>query len=176
MTYEYAVYFKLLLLCGYRDELQQYIDNALVEQDPLSEIILELSTAGSDDKRALSMLNEFLRQVVDSDSDWDKTVFELVMSFLKREYVHNEMSMKNITDLMYKLAVHTERYYYEPWYTMYLIGELFDEAETGYIDKADYQQKFEAFLSGNNCLCDYPPVLPKESFFKRFLNWMRGAH
>ena len=49
MTYEYAVFYKLLLLCGYKDELQQYIDDALVDQDPLSNIVLELSTVGSDD-------------------------------------------------------------------------------------------------------------------------------
>ena len=48
MTYEYAVYYKLLLLCGYKDDLQQYINDALVAQDPLSDIVLELSTAGSD--------------------------------------------------------------------------------------------------------------------------------
>ena len=42
MTFEYAVYFKLLLLCGYKDELQKYIDNALIEQNPLSDIVLEL--------------------------------------------------------------------------------------------------------------------------------------
>ena len=39
MTFEHAVYFKLLLLCGYNDELQKYIDNTLIEQSPLSDKI-----------------------------------------------------------------------------------------------------------------------------------------
>lgn len=161
MTCEYAVYFKLLLLCGYKDELQKYIDKALVEQDPLSDIVLELSTVGTDDSKTLSVLNEYLLQVKDSDIDYDKSVFGLVMSFLKRKYVEDSMSMADITDLMYKLAVCTERYLDEPWHTMYFMGDLFDEAEVGYIDKEDYQRKFEAFINNRVCFCDYPPFQQK---------------
>ena len=83
MAYEYAVYFKLLLLCGYQDELQRYIDDALVDQDPLSDVVLELSTVGSDNKKTLSVLNKHLLQAENSDIDYDKTVFDYVMSFLK---------------------------------------------------------------------------------------------
>ena len=61
MTYEYAAYFRLLLLCGYKDELQQYVEKALLEQDPLSDVVLELSLSGSNDKKMLSVLNEYLR-------------------------------------------------------------------------------------------------------------------
>lgn len=174
MTYEYAVYFKLLLLCGYKDELQQYIDDALAEQDPLSDIVIALSAAGSDDKKVLSVLNEYLLQVKDSDIDYDVTVFDYVMSFLKRRYIEDAMPMKDITELMYRLALHTERYWDEPWYTMHRMEDLFDEAEIGYIDKEDYQRKFEAFINDRTCFCDYPPIQPKESFFKRLIKRMRG--
>lgn len=176
MTYEYAAYFKLLLLCGYRNELQQYIDDALVEQDPLSDIVLELSAAGADDKSMLSVLNEYLRQVKDSDIDWDTSVFDHVMSFLKRKYTEDAMSMKDITDLMYQLAVHTERYFDEPWHTMYFMGDLFDEASAGYIDKENYQRKFEAFINDKTCFHDSPPVLPKEPVSKRIFKWIRRIH
>ena len=174
MTFEYAAYFKLLLLCGYNDELQKYIDNALIEQNPLSDIVLELSTSSSDDKKMLSTLNEYLLQVKDTDIDYDKTVFELVMSFLKIKYIGESMPMADITSLMYKLAVYAERYFDEPWHTMYLLGDLFDEAESGYIDKKDYQCKFIAFLNEGICLCDYPPVQAKESILKKVLRKVRG--
>ena len=178
MTYEYAVYYKLLLLCGYKDDLEQYLDAALMEQDPLSDVVLELSSAGFDDKKKLSALNEYLRQVNDSDIDYDKSVFHLVMSFLRRKYTDDDMSMKDITDLMYQMAVLTERYFDEPWNTMYLMGILYGEAEEGYIDKNDYRRKFDAFLNDNICFCDYPPEYipepPKESLFKRLKNIIWG--
>ena len=169
MTFEYATYFKLLLLCGYNDELQKYIDIALIEQNPISDIVLELSTSSSDDKKMLSALNEYLLQVKDTDIDYDKTVFELVMSFLKIKYIEESMPMADITRLMYKFAVYTEHYFDEPWYTMYFMGDLFDDAESGYIDKNDFQRKFIAFLNEGICLCDYPPVQAKESFIKKIL-------
>ena len=174
MTYEYAVYYKLLLLCGYQDELERYIDDALVDQDPLSNIVLELSATGFDDKKMLSVLNEYLLQVKDSDIDYDGTVFDYVMSFLKRKYAEDAMPMKDITELMYRFAVHTERYWDEPWSTMYFMGDLFDEAEAGYLDKEDYQRKFEAFINDRICLCDYPAIQPKDSFFKRLIRRIRG--
>lgn len=174
MPYEYAVYFKLLLLCGYNEDLQQYVDSALEEEDPLSDIILELSMTGQDDKKKLSVLNEYLLQVKDSDIDYDKAVFELVMSFLKKKYIEDVMSMKDITELMYRIAVHTDRYFDEPWSTMYLMWDYYYDAESGWTtDKDDFKRKFDAFINDRICFHDYPPVMPKESFFKRFIKKIR---
>lgn len=174
MTYEYAAFFKLLLLCGYKDDMEQYLDTALEEQDPLSDVVLELSLSGPNDKNKLSILNEYLRQAKDSDIDYDQTVFKLVMSFLKRKYIEDAMSMKDITDLMHQIAMHTERELNEPWYTMYSMGDLFNEIEIGLIDKDDYQRKFDAFLNNNICFRDYHTDLPKESFFKRLIKKFHG--
>lgn len=58
MTHEYAVFFKLLLLCGYKDDMEQYLDAALIEQNPISDVVLELCSTGLDDKKRLSILNE----------------------------------------------------------------------------------------------------------------------
>lgn len=175
MTYEYAVYFKLLLLCGYKDELQRYIDDALVTQETLSEIVLELSTVNSDEDKILSVLNEYLRQTNDADIDYN-TVFDYVMSFLKRKYTNDAMPIGDITRLMYKLAVYTKRYMAEPWYTMYLMGDLFDEAEANYIDKEDYLRKLEDFINNNVCFGDYPSSQPKENFFQRLIKKIRSNH
>lgn len=169
MTYEYAVYFKLLLLCGYKDELAQYVDVALAEQDPLSDIILELATTGPDDKKILAVLNEYLLQVKDSDIDYDNAVFDLILSFLKRKYMEDAMPMKNITRLMYRLSLHTNRYLDDPWYTMYLMDDLFDDAEIGFISKADYQRTFDAFINDKVCVSFPLFKQPKESFFKRII-------
>lgn len=157
MTHEYAVFFKLLLLCGYKDDMEQYLDAALIEQNPISDVVLELCSTGLDDKKRLSILNEYIRQVQDSDLDYE-TVFKLVMAFLKRRYVEETMSIRDMTGLMERIAVYTERYQDEPWQTMYVLGILFDEAEEGYIDKANYQRQFDAFVHDNICFCDDPPV------------------
>lgn len=173
MTYEYAVFFKLLLLCGYQEELQQYVDKALIEQNPISDIILSLSTAGDNNKIILSLLNEYLVQVKDADIDYNGIVFNLVMSFLQKKYRDNLLSVKSIAELMYHFALYTERYLYEPWSTMYCIGHLFNEAEAGYFDKDDFMLKFEAFINNKTLLCNYQPVIQEENFFKRLLRKIR---
>lgn len=75
------------------------------------------------------------------------------------------MSIKDIAGLMEQIALYTERYLDEPWETMYLLGSFFDESEKGYIDEADYRRKMDAFINDNIGVFDYPPMLPKESFF-----------
>lgn len=173
MSYEYAAFFRLLLLCGYSDDMERYLDTALAEQDPLTDIVLELAWAGSDGKKKLSALNSYLRQIKDSDIDYNGSVFWLVMAFLKRKYLEDAMSMKDLTDLMCRIAVHTERYFDEPWSTMYFIGESFAEAENGFIDKNDFQRGFDAFINDPVCFRAYPSAPPKESLFKRLMRRIR---
>lgn len=175
MTYEYAEYLKLLLLCGYKDELQSYVDDALVKQDPLSEVVLALAAAGDSDKKLLSALNEYL-QTNDEELDYDKTVFDFVMAFLKRKYTEDSMSMEEITDLMMRIAVHTDRYYDQPWNTMYLMGDYFYESEIGYIGKEQYSHMFDEFINDKVCLRLSEPIQSKESIFKRLIKKITGRH
>lgn len=174
MTYEYAVYLKLLLLCGYQDELQQYVNDALIAQDPLSDIVLSLSTAGNDGKVLLSVLNEYLRQVKDSDIDYDQTVFDLVMSFLKKTCQDGLLSQRAMTKLMYHIALYTDRYLQEPWSAMYYMDDLLDGVEAGYVKKEEFLREFEAFINNRAPFRDDPPASSKENLFKRVLRKMRG--
>ncbi|MBS6980866.1 MAG: hypothetical protein U0M99_05050 [Oscillospiraceae bacterium] len=152
MTYECAAYFRLLLLCGYKDELQQYVEKALLEQDPLSDVVLELSLSGSNDKKMLSVLNEYLRQVKDSDIDYDNTVFEQIISFLRKRYYDDAMPIRKIAQLMHRLALYTDRYLAEPWFTLYWMDDLFSEAEAGYLHIEDCRDEVEECInSGSRC-------------------------
>lgn len=147
MTYEYAVYYKLLLLCGYTDELYNFIDQALIEQDPISPVVLDLSSAGTDKNKLLSVLNAYLLDVNDSDIDYNGTVLRLILAFLNRKYTQEAMPMAELTKLMCHIASYTDRVYGDPWSTMFDLGILFDEAESGYIDKESYLRQFHAFLN-----------------------------
>lgn len=89
MTYEYAACFRLLLLCGYTQKLEQHLD-----------------------------------------------------------------------------AVHSERYFDEPWHTMYYMEALHDEAEMDiYVSKEDFRRKFHALLSDGICPSAYHSLPAKDSVF-----------
>ena len=174
MTIEQAVYFRLLLLCGYGEELGKYLDSALEEQDPLTDIVLELSTCGADEKTILSILNDYIWQVKETDIDYDKTVFPLVMSFLRKKHQDQILSVKEITDLMYQIARNSDRYTEEPWLTMYLLSDRYFDMEAGYLDRSVFGCEFQAFLYHNVCYCDYPAEQTKESFWQRLRRRITG--
>ncbi len=146
MTYEYAAYLRLLLLCGYREELDGYIDNALMTQSSLSDLTLALLSSRSDDKNTLSVLNAYLMDGSDTDIDYDNTVFDLILAFLQKKYRTKALSMKAVTELMHRIALYAERRN-EPWYSMYSMNGLYEETETDYLDKASFLQAFEQFLN-----------------------------
>ncbi len=146
MTYEYAAYLRLLLLCGYREELDRYIDNALTTQNSPSDLTLALLSSRSDDKAALSVLNADLMDGNDTDIDYDNTVFDLILAFLQKKYQAKALSMKAVTELMHRIALYTEQRN-EPWYSMYSMNSLYEETEAGYLDKAGFLQAYEQFLN-----------------------------
>ena len=174
MTYEYAVYFRLLLLSGYDGELQEYIDTALENQDPVSDIVLSLSTVGADNKKLLCVLNEYIRKTDESEIDYDTTVFGLILSFLRKK--RSELSDKELTSLMYCFACNSGREHNDPWHIMLTFGVLYEDAVLGYVDKNNYLHELDLFLNDGVCLCDYPLKTCKEPFFKRVLSRFKCKH
>ena len=113
----------------------------------------------------LSILNEFLLDVNESGIDYDQTVFALVMDFLRTRAAEG-MPAKELCHLMYRLALSSERYFDEPWHTMYYMEDLHDEAEMDiYVSKGDFCRKFHAFLSDGICLSAYHSLPAKNSVF-----------
>ena len=169
MTFEQAVYFKLLLICGFNDELNDFVEKSLYEQTPIANIIMELSMA-QDEKKLLLVLNEYLRQINDEDIDYN-IVFNYVLSFLRKIYKEEIMAKSELAGLMHKISLLTERYTDEPWQTMFVLGSLYDEAESGYIEREEYLRQFDNFIMEGICLKDYPNSNPKESFFKKIIRF-----
>jgi len=130
MTREQAIYYKYLLICGYSDELNRYIDICLNDEDPISDIILNLTTCGADNKKTLSVLNEFVTQVPEEEIDYDK-VFDLVLAFLRSQYNEKRMPIETLSELMYRISVLTDKTADDPWWTMNILGDLFFEAKVG---------------------------------------------
>ena len=95
MTFEQATYYKYLLLCGYTDELNQHIDTSFSREDPLSDVILNLSACGSDNKKILTVLNDFISTVPEEKIDNNK-VFLLVLNFLRRQYFEEKIEERGI--------------------------------------------------------------------------------
>ena len=59
MKLEDAVYYECLLSLGETNEYDEWLNDLLENQSPLSEIVLELSYCGSDYDKAISLLHNY---------------------------------------------------------------------------------------------------------------------
>ena len=151
MTFEQAMYYKYLLICGYSDELNKHINICLNDENPISDIILNLSTCGFDNKKILAVLNDFVLNVPEDQIDYDK-VFAFVLTFLRSQYIEEKVPIEKLTDLMYQISVLTENELENPWWTMYTLGDLYSEAKAGYITMESFMGVFESFINKGICI------------------------
>lgn len=114
MTIEQAMFFKVMLLNGHPEELFGYIDSALEAQDPISDIVLKLSFAGSDDRSLLHILNEYIETASLADIDFDGALMDMFVAFFRKKYREENMSLEECSCLMHKCAL-----VYAPWEKMW---------------------------------------------------------
>lgn len=146
MTIEQAFYFKIMLICGYSDELFEYIENTLNEQASYEEVIVDLAFCGYNEKQMLSVLESYIRQKKEK-VDFD-VIVDSIFSFLQNKYLDSETSVEALVKLMYRIGqlsdLNEERT--EPWFTMMIFDELYEDAEEGYIDKDGYLAYLKSFI------------------------------
>lgn len=171
MTYELAEYFRIMLLCGYEEEYDAFLEGALAQQEPLSEVILELALCGSDEKKAISVLHAYIREAPDGKTDYAE-VADRVRGFLRERYEEKSMSVKELAELMRRLALASgNSLEEEPWWTMYTMWECCSEVEAGYLDRDGFYKSFEGFLLKGTSLCisDVAPARPLRTLLWRWL-------
>lgn len=173
MTVEQAIFYKYILISGYPEELNTYVDKSLYNEQPVSEIILDLSACGTNRKRALQVLNEFIAQF-DSEQIDDNEVFNLTRQFLKHKYLNEKMPIDKVADTMHRIASLTDKCD-NPWETMSILGELYEDAKSGHIFMESYMDAFNKFIN-DGILMEFTAIddiSSKPSFFKRILSKLR---
>ena len=143
MTYEQAVFFKILLSLGYREELNAFINTALEAEEPLSDIILELSFAENDLNRQISLLNEYIISA-STAVDYDGAVFSLLLDFLRKRRLSG-MSVEETSVLMHRAAILRPYFWEKPhdrkWFVMYFFADYIE-----FCGEQEASDRLDAFL------------------------------
>lgn len=145
MRNEEVFFYKLMLLCGYPEEVNQAISTALDHQNPIEPDILDLSACGNDAKKQLSVLNAILARAGEELLD-HQAVFELVRQFLHQQYTGG-MDIPALVKLMYRIAIETGWWDEDPWNTLYLMEDYYDDACAGIKGLNHFLHGIEHFLS-----------------------------
>lgn len=144
MIGEEAYYYRILLQNGFSDEYNEWLNKRLEEEDPLSDIVLELSFCSSDLNKTVSLLLNFAREK-GFDS---KVVCEKLRLFLKEAYHSHKMSNDEVISYMYTFAcdygdLDADS---DAWESMYDVTFYYDLADGGVMDKEKVDSAFHAYL------------------------------
>lgn len=111
MTPEMAEYYRAMLLAGFRDKLDMAFDQALETEEPLSHLILALSTCISDDEQVQSVLREYtLTHAPD-----DQVVCNLIRDDLRNRLQAGEMSREQVAETLCSIVRSLDKFWEEPW-------------------------------------------------------------
>ena len=171
MTIEQAFYFKIMLICGYSYELFEYIENTLNEQTSYEEVIVDLAFCGYNEKQMLSVLEAYIRQKKEK-VNFD-VIIDGIFSFLRNKYLDSETSVEALVKLMYRIGQLSDlnEEQTEPWFTMTIFDEFYEDAEKGYVDKDEYLEYLKSFIferKNYNEFQFYKPVI-QQSKIKIYL-------
>lgn len=175
MTYEQAAYCRVMLISGHAEEYDRVIEDLLERQNPLSNVVLELSFCTRDRGKTLSVLNDYLSDVSESVIDYNGSVFRRTLGFLNRLYASGTLPIDEFTECMHRIAQASEHWLEDPWATMNNMWEYHQDARCGeFITMPDFTEKLERFLSTGECFDIYSMVLPpKEPFLKRLFRRLK---
>ena len=150
MKREDAFYYKHLLLLGFSDGYDERLDCHLKEENPLSDVTLELALCGSDMKKTVSVLHNYcIGQRFDETVSHDK-----LRLFFKDAYYSDRMSKKEVISAMHRLAsnIHGDGYDSKLWDTMFDLDYYLALAEDGVIQREIFDFAFFSYLDNGTPL------------------------
>ena len=140
MTPEQAQYFLLMLRMGEYEEYDAFLDRLLMEQDPLSPLVLELAFCMSDRRETISVLHNFL---LDHPAE-ETQLMESQLAYVRKKYSEKAMTALQAADYLYGLIVAND--WNEPWFDLWQYCDVCELYEDGFISQTVFEQCFEAAL------------------------------
>ncbi|MBQ1632555.1 MAG: hypothetical protein II049_07015 [Clostridia bacterium] len=145
LTYEEALFYKVMLGAGMDVHFASFLDRLLAEEDPLSDVTLALSAARRDVNAVIHVLKEYLLTAKEGQIN-TKAAFDRVVGYLKERYEADPDRLKDLSQTMHVIAFSSEQPYEEPWYQLYMASEEYDMVEIKVLQESEYREYLEAFL------------------------------
>ena len=140
MTPDQAQYYLLMLRMGEYDEYDRELDRLLEEQDPLSELVLELAFCMSDRRETISVLHNFL---LDHPADEEK-LMQSQLDWVRTQYREKAMTALQAAQYLDKLThIHSGA---DPWWELYAYMDDYELYKGGFISLAVFEKCFDSYF------------------------------
>ena len=140
MTPEQAQYYLLMLRMGEYDEYDAFLDQLLLEQDPLSPLVLELAFCMSDRRETISVLHNFL---LDHPAD-EAQLMESQLEWVRKQYQEKAMTAMQAAE--YLSRVYHAKSGTDPWWELWPYLDDYDLYTDGTISQEVFETCFESIL------------------------------
>ena len=148
---EDAFYYKNLLMFGFSDGYDEWLNYYLETESPLSDIVLELSLCGSDVNKTISLLHNYC-----AEQNFDEVVsHDKLRLFFKNAYYSNRMSKEEVVSTMYHLAVRVSDhgdFDIKLWRSMCYLDYYYGLALDGIIPMENFDFAFFSYLDNGTPL------------------------
>ena len=142
LSFEQALYYKLLCQLGYTEEIDSYIEEELLKKEDCEGILLDLAWCASDLNKYVEVLTAYLKgAVVDN-----LLVCQMLKEFVARRYDAMDFEIETCAKILYQFAVISEKYTEEGFDEMYCIGIELEEVVDGYGDWWVFEEALLAYL------------------------------
>ena len=148
---EDAFYYKNLLLLGFSDGYDEWLNYYLETESPLSDIVLELSLCGLDVNKIVSLLHNYC-----AEQNFDKVVsHDKLRLFFKNAYYSNRMSKEEVLSTMYRLSLNIGDpgdFDIKLWGSMHYLDYYYGLALNGVIPMENFDFAFFSYLDNGTPL------------------------
>ena len=142
LSFEQALYYKLLCQLGYTEEIDAYIEEELLKKEDCEGILLDLAWCASDLGKYIEVLTAYLKgAVVDN-----LLVCQMLKEFVARRYDAMDLEIETCAKTLYQFAVMSEKDEEEGFDEMYRIGIELEEVVDGYGDWWVFEEALLAYL------------------------------
>ena len=142
MTPEQAEYHRAMLLVGLDDRFEKCFDEALEVEDPLSEVVLALSTCISSREQVLSVLWEYtLTHPFDENA-----VRDLILEDISNRYRSGETDRVEMVTALYDVVSALNKFHVDPWNILMEPTYYLDLYEEGLITEDVFDRCFDAWF------------------------------
>ncbi len=170
---EDAFYYKNLLILGFSDGYDEWINFYLESENPLSDIVLELSCCDSNIDKTISLLHNYCAE----QSFDEASVCDRLRLFFKDAYYSNKMAKEEIITAFYRLALNIGDpgdFDIDLWGSMFYLDYYYSLAKEGIISWKSFDSAFFAYLDNGTPLNSNhiwnKNVETKTSFLNRIKN------
>ena len=128
LSYDDAMFYKLILQSGYQKEVNDWIDNFTTNNDLLEGIYLDLVCNQDNLNELISCLHNY---VIEKDFN-DKVVCDRLQSFIKDKLNKNEISYEEAANSLCGFSIHSEKWLDEIWHNFYMLSVYGDYMDGGF--------------------------------------------